>query len=112
MRTFVEESIGYDLSQSIDVIRPSYLFDVSCAGSVPQAITAFLESHSVEHAIRLAVSLGGDADTLASIAGSIAEPSFVGVPEALWRTARDLLDGHLLGKISEFCDLRSTPSGK
>lgn len=98
------------MSQSNDLIRPSYSFDVSCAGSVPQAITAFLESSSVEHAMRLAVSLGGDADTMASIAGAIAEPFFGGVPEALWRPARDLLDGRLLGTLNEFCALHSIPT--
>lgn len=107
VRQFVDATIGYDISRPIDLIRPSYAFDVSCAGSVPQAITAFLESSSVEHAIRLAVSLGGDADTMACIAGAIAEPFFGGVPEDLWCPARDLLDSRLLGTIAVFCNLNS-----
>lgn len=80
-------SLGYDLSRSLDEIRPTYRFDVSCRGSVPEAITAFLESNSVETAIRLAISLGGDADTQAAIAGSIAEASYGGVPEPIAREA-------------------------
>ena len=76
IRRFIDAEIGYDLSKPLDMIRPFYSFDVSCVGSVPHAVTAFLESESVEHAIRLAVSLGGDADTQACIAGAIAEPLF------------------------------------
>ena len=60
---------GYDLRRSINEIRPTYQWDVSCQGSVPEAIVAFLDSGDVEHAIRLAVSLGGDSDTQAAIAG-------------------------------------------
>lgn len=102
VRRFVEKEIGYDLSRSIDAIRPSYSFDVSCAGSVPQAITAFMESDSVEQAIRLAVSLGGDADTMACMAGAIAEAYFGGVPDDLWLPARDRLNDHLTDVINTF----------
>ena len=74
IRQNIEETFGYDLSsKSVDDIRPSYTFDVSCQGSVPESILCFLEGNSVEQAIRLAVSLGGDSDTQACIAGSIAE---------------------------------------
>lgn len=69
----ITRQFGYDLSQSCDQIRPHYHFNESCQETVPQAITAFLESDDFEHAIRLAVSLGGDSDTLAAITGSIAE---------------------------------------
>lgn len=104
VRRFIDAEIGYDLSTPINNIRQFYSFDVSCAGSVPQAIRAFLESTSVEHAIRLAVSLGGDSDTMACIAGAIAEPFFGGVPDALWRPACKRLDGKLNDKISAFRD--------
>lgn len=86
-KTFIkqqtEKMFGYDLGKSCDEIRPHYTFDASCAGSVPQALTAFLESSSFEHAVRLAVSLGGDSDTLAAIAGSIAEAFYREIPDEI-----------------------------
>lgn len=84
----------YDLSFRIDDIRDTYGFDETCQGSVPQAIAAFLESESFEDAIRTAVSLGGDSDTLAAIAGSIAE-AYYGVPESLGEKALTYLDEFL-----------------
>lgn len=84
----------YPLSFTIDEIRPDYLFDETCQGTVPQAIEAFLESDSFEDAIRTAVSVGGDSDTLAAITGGIAE-AYYGVPQALYDTAVDYLDDTL-----------------
>ena len=81
IKAWVGKDIQYDLSETIDAIRPKYRFDVSCQGSVPQAIIAFLESDSFESAIRKAISIGGDSDTIACIAGSIAEPFYGGVPD-------------------------------
>jgi ADP-ribosylglycohydrolase len=78
----IRDHFGYDLSRSPDALRSSYCFDVSCQGSVPQALVYALVASSFEEAIRLAVSLGGDADTQAAIAGSVAEPLF-GVPDAI-----------------------------
>lgn len=72
----------YPLHKSIDEIRPFYSFDVTCQGSVPEAIECFLESENFEDSIRNAVSLGGDSDTQAAIAGSIAE-AYYGIPEKL-----------------------------
>lgn len=71
----------YRLNFTLDEIRPSYRFDVSCQGSVPQAIEAFLESDSFEDAIRSAISIGGDSDTIGAMAGSIAEPFYGISPE-------------------------------
>src|SRR5437763_3972668 len=68
MKTALQEMFGYDLTPRLDDIRPSYSFDESCQGTVPQAIVAFLESTGYEDAVRKAISLGGDADTLACIA--------------------------------------------
>ena len=73
VRDVLMQRFGYELTRTIAGIRPTYVWDVSCQQSVPEAIFAFLESSSVEDAIRKAVSLGGDADTQAAIAGSIAE---------------------------------------
>ncbi|TXT19589.1 MAG: ADP-ribosylation/Crystallin J1, partial [Erysipelotrichaceae bacterium] len=75
---------GYDLNHTIDQIRPYVGFDVSCQGSVPPAIIAFLDSTSVIDAIRKAVSLGGDCDTQAAIAGGIAEAFYGPVPKQLY----------------------------
>lgn len=72
IKEYVEKTFFYDLNRTIDEIRPRYEFDVSCQGSVPEAIIAFLEGNSYEEVIRLAVSLGGDADTLGCMAGAIA----------------------------------------
>ena len=82
IKAYIERRFGYDLSRSCDEIRPSYRHVESCQETVPQAVTAFLESTDFEDALRTAVSLGGDSDTLAAITGSIAE-GFYGVPKAL-----------------------------
>lgn len=91
----------YSLDFTIDEIRGTYMFDVTCQGSVPQAIEAFLESGSFEDAIRTAVSVGGDSDTIAAIAGSIAE-AFYGVPEELKDKALSYLDSELRAIFDEW----------
>ena len=88
IRQVITTEYGYDLSQSVDEIRPDYSFDVTCQGSVPQAITCALESASYEDAVRNAISLGGDADTLAAIAGPIAE-ALHGIPDELKEQTED-----------------------
>jgi ADP-ribosylglycohydrolase len=93
---------GYDLSGSIDMIRPGYEWDVSCQGSVPAALVAFFESTDVEEAIRLAISLGGDADTLAAIAGGIAHAFYRYVPRAIVEPLRERLPAEFLDVIDEF----------
>jgi ADP-ribosylglycohydrolase len=102
IREYVERKFGYDLSPTIDQIRPVYTFDVSCQGSVPQAILAFLESDDYEHAVRLAISLGGDADTLACIAGGIAHAYYREVPGPIREQAISRLDDRLRGVVEEF----------
>jgi ADP-ribosylglycohydrolase len=91
LRSFLTERFGYDLNRSLDEIRPDYSFDVSCQGSVPQAIIAFLESTDFEDAIRNAISLGGDSDTLAAITGGIAEAAY-GIPQWIIDKAWSYLD--------------------
>jgi ADP-ribosylglycohydrolase len=81
IRCEIAERFGYNMNRTVDTIRPDYHFSVSCQGSVPEAIIAFLDSDSVEDAIRSAISLGGDADTQACIAGGIAEAYYGGVPD-------------------------------
>ena len=84
IKEFVVKEFGYDLDRTCDEIRPGYKFDVSCQGTVPEAMTAFMEGNDFEDVIRNAISLGGDSDTLAAIAGSIAE-AYYGVPDELKR---------------------------
>ena len=102
IRNDLERDFGYDLSQRLDDIRDSYRFDVSCQGSVPQSIIAFLESVSWEDAIRNAISLGGDADTMAAIAGGIAEAFYGGVPEPVGGRALAYLDQPLRTIVDAF----------
>ena len=82
IKEYIQKEFGYDLERTLDEIRPDYAFDVSCQGSVPEAIIAFLESEDYESAVRNAVSLGGDADTQGAIAGSIAEAFYGDIPTA------------------------------
>lgn len=98
----IEQIFGYDLSLSIDQIRPSYKFDVSCQGSVPQAIRAFIDSENYESCIRLAVSLGGDTDTLAAIAGGIAQAFYKKIPENIVAQAKQILGREIWEEIENF----------
>ncbi len=84
IKTWTEEFTGYNLSRSTTYIRPDYSFEISCQGSVPEAIICFLEAGGVESAIRLAVSLGGDADTQACISGALAHAWYKEIPETIW----------------------------
>ena len=81
IKEYVDALFGYDLNRTCDEIRSSYGFDVTCQGSVPESIIAFLESSDYESAVRLAVALGGDSDTMGAITGGIAEAYYGGVPE-------------------------------
>ena len=101
LRDEVERRFNYDLSFTLDDVRPTYAFDSSCAGTVPQAIVAFMESSDFESAVRLAISLGGDCDTLACIAGSIAA-AFYGVPNHIREQTLARLDEPLSEIVVEF----------
>jgi ADP-ribosylglycohydrolase len=101
IRESIERKFSYDLSRRLDDLRPTFDFDVSCKGTVPPALLAFLESNDYEHAVRLAVSLGGDTDTLAAIAGGVAG-AFYGVPDAIRAEALARLDDRLRGVVAEF----------
>jgi ADP-ribosylglycohydrolase len=101
IRTFGERF--YDLSRTVDDIRPEYKFDVSCQGTVPEAVICFLESDSFEDAIRNAISLGGDSDTLACITGGIAS-AFYGVPDDITHKTMSLLDDDLQSVLINFYD--------
>jgi ADP-ribosylglycohydrolase len=102
IRSEIESRFGYDLQRSIDDIRPSYCFDVSCQASVPEALIAFLDGDGVEGAIRLAISLGGDSDTQAAIAASVAHAFYGEVPEPLTAPVRERLPQEFLAVIDAF----------
>ncbi len=82
IRSLVADFSGYNLDRSVDDIRPGYRFDVTCQGSVPEALICALEATSFEDALRNAISIGGDSDTLAAIAGPVAEERF-GIPQEI-----------------------------
>lgn len=100
IRAYVEKEF-YPLNKTCDEIRPAYRFDVSCQGTVPPAITAFLEGDGFEDVIRTAVSLGGDCDTLTCIAGGMAE-AYYGVPEALKEECRKRIGQDMIAVIQRF----------
>ncbi len=83
IRNYISTKYGYNLNRTCDEIRPVYDWDSSCQGTVPEAMVAFLDSTDFESAIRLAVSLGGDSDTLACITGGIAEAFYKTIPESI-----------------------------
>jgi len=80
IKEYIEATFNYDLDRTCDTIRPTYMCNVSCQGCVPEAIIAFLESTDFENAIRLAISLGGDTDTIGAICGSMAEAYYKEIP--------------------------------
>lgn len=102
IRDFATGYYGARMERTLDQIRPAYRFDVSCIGSVPEAIIAFLESTGFEDALRNAISLGGDSDTQACIAGAIAEPFYGGIPGPLRDEGLKRLDDGLLGVLRRF----------
>lgn len=102
IRNAVQVHFGYDLKRALDGIRAEYQFDVSCQGSVPEAIISFLESADYEDAVRNAVSLGGDSDTMACIAGAIAEAFYGGVPQWIVDEVRPRLAPPLWEVVAEF----------
>lgn len=91
----------YSLDFTLDEIRHSYKFDVSCQGTVPQALEAFFESNNFEDAIRNAISIGGDSDTIAAITGGVAE-AYYGIPTEIRKQALTFLDRRLLKILAEF----------
>lgn len=102
IRETIAQSFGYNLNRTVDEIRPVYVFDESCQGTVPEAIIAFLESTDFEDAIRNAVSLGGDTDTLTCITGGIAEAFYGGVPKDIADKALSYLDDNMHNIVENF----------
>jgi ADP-ribosylglycohydrolase len=104
IRKELTERFDYDLNRTIEQIRPSYEFDVSCQGTVPEAVIAFLDSTDYEDAVRKAVSLGGDSDTLACIAGSIAHAYYKVVPADITKRVHEILPVDLLRVLDTFSE--------
>ena len=100
IRNYIDQHY-YPMDFTLDAIRPTYTFDVTCQGTVPQAIMAFLESNDFEDAVRNAISIGGDSDTVAAITGSIAQ-AYYGVPEEIREQALLFLDEPLLKILLDF----------
>lgn len=101
IKLYLTRKYGYDLDKTIEDIRPYYTYDVSCQGSVPVALIAALESTGFEDAVRKAVSVGGDSDTIAAMAGAVAE-GFYGIPEDIRNEALTYLDERLKEVLAKF----------
>ena len=102
IRADIAARFGYDMRRTVDDIRPGYAFDVSCQGTVPEALIAFLDSTSYEDAVRKAISLGGDSDTLACIAGGVAQAFYREIPAPIVREVRARLPEEFLQVIDRF----------
>ena len=102
IRDATASRFGYDMERTVDDIRPGYRFDVYCQGSVPESIIAFLDSTSYEDAIKNAISLGGDADTMACIAGGIAQAYYKKIPGAIAARVKEKLPRDLLTVVDRF----------
>ena len=102
IRGYIAGAFSYDLDRTVERIRPIYRFDVSCQGSVPEAIIAFLESTDFESAVRLAVSLGGDSDTIACMTGGMAEAYYGGVTEDISSQVLRMLDDKQRSVVNAF----------
>ncbi|HEX7560579.1 MAG TPA: ADP-ribosylglycohydrolase family protein [Candidatus Humimicrobiaceae bacterium] len=102
IKKYIENKFEYNLDEPIESISKYYVFDESCQGTVPQAIRVFLESENFEDAIRKAMYIGGDSDTIACIAGGIAENFYGGVPQAIKEKIFKILDPGLVSVIKKF----------
>jgi len=102
IRREISHRFDYDLDRTVATIRPGYFFDVTCQGSVPEALIAFLDADDFEHTLRLAISLGGDADTQGAIAGGVGEAFFGGLPEHIETEVRAVLEPDLLEVVDRF----------
>ncbi|HRP88885.1 MAG TPA: ADP-ribosylglycohydrolase family protein [Edaphocola sp.] len=102
IKDYITRTFKYNLDFTLDEIRPTYKFDVTCQGSVPQAIVAFLESSDFESAIRLAISIGGDSDTIACITGGIASAYYKEIPTVIIDFVVDKLPSEYIEIMNKF----------
>jgi ADP-ribosylglycohydrolase len=104
IRERISKQFDYDLNRTVDEIRPNYAFQVSCQESVPESIICFLDADSYEDTIRNAISLGGDADTMACIAGGIAEAYYGEIPQEILKEVYKRLPKEFLEIVLSFRD--------
>lgn len=104
IRRAIGQRFGYDLDRSVEKIRPGYTFDVTCQGSVPESIIAFLDARDYESTLKNAISLGGDADTMACIAGAIAQAYYKDIPADIVIRVREKLPPLLLDVVDRFTE--------
>ena len=102
IKKYITDTFGYNLERKYSDIKPNYKFDVTCQGSVPESIICFLESTNYESAIRLAVSMGGDADTMGAITGGIAAAFYKEIPDKIAGTCLDLLPDDIYEIVTKF----------
>jgi ADP-ribosyl-[dinitrogen reductase] hydrolase len=102
IKQYIEKTFAYNLDRTIDEIRPTFHFDESCQGTVPESIIAFLESTDFESAIRLAISLGGDSDTIACITGGIAEAFYKEIPTEIITNTLKVIPLEIIQLIEDF----------
>ncbi len=102
IRDYITTKFGYRLNETLDEIRPNYQWDVSCEGTLPVSLLSFLESEDFESALRLAVSVGGDSDTIACIAGSMADAFYRNIPQDIQDFMREKLSEDILNILTEF----------
>jgi len=109
IKAYIETTFCYNLDESLDSIREHYRHDVTCQGSVPQALRAFLESDDLEDAVRKGISIGGDSDTIACIAGSVAHAFYGSVPDEIRHGVFRILDDPLKEVVHAFCKRYGVP---
>ncbi len=102
IKEYIENKFAYNLHRTCDEIRPSYRFDGTCQGSVPESLIAFFDSNNYEDAIRLSISLGGDADTMASITGAVAASYYKDIPDKIIDFVLEKLPPYYKEVVEEF----------
>jgi ADP-ribosylglycohydrolase len=102
IKDYISQTFNYNLNDTVSNIRPGYIFNETCQGSVPQAIIAFLESSDFENALKLAISIGGDSDTIACMTGSIAIAFYKDIPKEIYDFVYSKLPPEFLKVINEF----------
>jgi len=104
IKTEISHRFGYHLNRKLEDIRPHYTFDVSCQGSFPESIIVCLEGENFEDTIRKGISLGGDSDTIACIAGGIAQAFYQHIPQEIILNVKKRLPESFLDIIDKFCN--------